>query len=57
MSAFVLADGAVHLSYSTYARGLVFLMGYYPFLDRAPMGRDEGDSPDVWIRRHDEYYR
>jgi predicted dithiol-disulfide oxidoreductase (DUF899 family) len=57
MSAFVLADGAVHHTYSTYARGLEFLMGYYPILDRAPKGRDEGDSPDVWIRRHDEYDR
>jgi predicted dithiol-disulfide oxidoreductase (DUF899 family) len=41
-------------SYSTGARGLEFLMGYYPFLDRAP-GRGEGDSPTFWIRRHDEY--
>jgi predicted dithiol-disulfide oxidoreductase (DUF899 family) len=24
-------------------------------LDRAPKGRDEGDPPDLWIRRHDEY--
>jgi predicted dithiol-disulfide oxidoreductase (DUF899 family) len=57
MSAFVLADGAVHHAYSTYARGLEFLMGYYPILDRAPKGRDEGDSSEVWIRRHDEYDR
>jgi predicted dithiol-disulfide oxidoreductase (DUF899 family) len=55
MSAFVLADGAVYHTYSTYARGLEFLMGYYPILDRAPQGRDEGDSWQVWIRRHDEY--
>jgi predicted dithiol-disulfide oxidoreductase (DUF899 family) len=30
-------------------------MGYYPILDRAPKGRDEGDLSEVWIRRHDEY--
>jgi len=55
MSAFALADGAVCHTYSTYARGLEFLMGYYPILDRAPMGRNEGDSSQFWIRRHDEY--
>ena len=55
MSAFVLADGAVYHTYSTYARGLEFLMGYYPILDRAPMGRNEDDSSEFWIRRHDEY--
>ena len=31
-------------------------MGYYPILDRAPKGRDEGaDDWQAWIRRHDEY--
>ncbi len=55
MSAFVLDDGAVYHTYSTHARGLEFLMGYYPILDRAPKGRDEGDSSEFWIRRHDEY--
>jgi predicted dithiol-disulfide oxidoreductase (DUF899 family) len=30
-------------------------MGYYGILDRAPRGRDEGESPQLWIRRHDEY--
>ena len=36
-------------TYSTQGRGVEFLMGYYPILDRAPKGRDEGDSraPDV----------
>jgi predicted dithiol-disulfide oxidoreductase (DUF899 family) len=55
LSAFVLADGAVYHTYSTYARGLEFLMGYYPILDRAPLGRNEGDSSQFWLRRHDEY--
>jgi predicted dithiol-disulfide oxidoreductase (DUF899 family) len=54
-SAFVLDDGAVYHAYSTQARGLEFLMGYYPILDRAPKGRDEEGSSEVWIRRHDEY--
>jgi len=56
-SAFVLEDGAVFHTYSTTARGLEFLMGYYGILDRAPMGRDEGDAFQVWLRRHDEYDR
>jgi len=53
--AFVLDDGVVYHTYSTTARGLEFLMGYYPILDRTPKGRDEGDATQVWIRRHDEY--
>lgn len=54
-STFVLDEGAVYHAYSTTARGLEFLMGYYPILDRAPKGRDEEDSPQLWLRRHDEY--
>jgi predicted dithiol-disulfide oxidoreductase (DUF899 family) len=54
-SAFVQDDGTVYHTYSTTARGLEFLMGYYPILDRAPMGRNEEDSSQFWIRRHDEY--
>jgi predicted dithiol-disulfide oxidoreductase (DUF899 family) len=54
-SAFIKADGAVYHTYSTGARGLEFLMGYYPILDRAPKGRDEDDASEFWIRRHDEY--
>jgi predicted dithiol-disulfide oxidoreductase (DUF899 family) len=30
-------------------------MGFYPLLDRAPMGRNEGDSTEFWVRRRDEY--
>jgi predicted dithiol-disulfide oxidoreductase (DUF899 family) len=52
MSAFVLEDGAVYHTYSTYARGLDGLWGMYQWLDRAPKGRNE---TDVWWRRHDEY--
>ncbi len=54
-TAFVRDDGAVYQTYSTTARGLEFLMGYYGILDRAPKGRDEGGLPQIWIRRHDEY--
>jgi predicted dithiol-disulfide oxidoreductase (DUF899 family) len=42
-------------TYSTTGRGIEFLMGYYPILDHAPKGRDEGEDWQVWIRRHDEY--
>jgi predicted dithiol-disulfide oxidoreductase (DUF899 family) len=52
MSAFVLEDGVVYHTYSTYARGVDNLWGMYPWLDRAPKGRNE---TDVWWRRHDEY--
>jgi predicted dithiol-disulfide oxidoreductase (DUF899 family) len=30
-------------------------MSYYAILDRAPMGRDEDDGFQLWIRLHDEY--
>jgi predicted dithiol-disulfide oxidoreductase (DUF899 family) len=52
MSAFALEDGVVYHSYSTYARGLDGLWGMYPWLDRAPKGRNE---TGLWWRRHDEY--
>jgi predicted dithiol-disulfide oxidoreductase (DUF899 family) len=52
MSAFVLEDGAVYHTYSTYARGLDGLWGAYQWLDRAPLGRNE---TGIWWRRHDEY--
>jgi hypothetical protein len=32
-------------------------MGYYPILEYAPKGRDEGEDWQVWSRRHDEYAR
>jgi predicted dithiol-disulfide oxidoreductase (DUF899 family) len=54
-STFVRDEGTVYHAYSTTWRGLEFVMGYYPILDRAPKGRDEGDAWQLWIRRHDEY--
>jgi predicted dithiol-disulfide oxidoreductase (DUF899 family) len=55
VSVFTLQDGAVYQTYATTWRGVEFVMGYYPILDRAPKGRDEGDGFQLWIRRHDEY--
>ena len=54
-SVFALQDGSVYQTYATTGRGVEFLMGYYPILDRMPKGRDEGEAFQTWIRRHDEY--
>jgi predicted dithiol-disulfide oxidoreductase (DUF899 family) len=54
-SVFALQDGSVYQTYATTGRGVEFLMGYYPILDRLPKGRDEGQAFQTWIRRHDEY--
>ena len=54
-TSFALEDGVVYQTYAAAARGVEFLMGYYPVLDRAPKGRDEGGGFQTWIRRHDEY--
>ena len=55
LTAFALSDGAVYHTYTTTARGLEPVMGYYGLLDRSPRGRHEGDPPEMWFRRHDEY--
>lgn len=55
LSAFAREDGVIYHTYSTYARGLDALWGMYPWLDRAPKGRNE--TGGVWWRRHDEYER
>jgi predicted dithiol-disulfide oxidoreductase (DUF899 family) len=52
MSAFVLEDGAVYHTYSTYARGLDGLWGMYQWLDRAPRGRNE---TGIWWKHRDAY--
>jgi predicted dithiol-disulfide oxidoreductase (DUF899 family) len=54
VSAFVLADGVVHHTYSTYERGVDAIWGMYPWLDRAPLGRNETGP---WWRRKDEYHQ
>jgi predicted dithiol-disulfide oxidoreductase (DUF899 family) len=56
MSAFVLRDGVVHHTYSTYARGVEQLMGTFGYLDVAPLSRNEDpQNPAAWWHRHDEY--
>ena len=52
MSAFAVQDGVVYHTYSTYERGVDAIWGMYPWLDRAPLGRNETGMR--W-RRHDEY--
>jgi predicted dithiol-disulfide oxidoreductase (DUF899 family) len=54
-TASVLDDDVVYHTYSTTARAVEFLMGYDAILDRSSKGRDEGESFQTWIRRHDEY--
>jgi predicted dithiol-disulfide oxidoreductase (DUF899 family) len=53
MSAFVLEDGVVFHTYSAYARGVDALWNMWQWLDRTPLGRNEGDLS--WFRRHDQY--
>lgn len=52
VSAFALEDGIVYHTYSAYSRGVDAVWGMYPWLDRAPKGRNE---TGYWLRRHDEY--
>jgi predicted dithiol-disulfide oxidoreductase (DUF899 family) len=52
MSSFALDDGVVYHTYSTYGRGVDAIWGMYPWLDRAPLGRNE---TGIWWHRHDEY--
>jgi predicted dithiol-disulfide oxidoreductase (DUF899 family) len=47
--------GAIFHTYSTFARGIDLLNGTYNFIDLTPKGRDEGDSPQHWVRYHDRY--
>jgi len=53
MSSFVLEDGVVYHTYSTFSRGLDALWGMYQWLDRAPQGRNE--TAGYWLRHHDAY--
>jgi len=52
VSAFVLEDGVIYHTYSSYSRGVDGVWGMYQWLDRAPLGRNESG---IWWRRHDEY--
>jgi len=53
LSAFVLEDGVVYHTYSTYDRGTDVLNLTWQMLDRAPKGRGEDFSD--WPRKRDEY--
>ena len=53
MSAFALEEGVVYHTYSAYARGLDALWTMWQWLDRAPLGRNEGDMS--WFERRDRY--
>jgi predicted dithiol-disulfide oxidoreductase (DUF899 family) len=53
VSAFVLEDGVVYHTYSSYERGVDAIWGMNQLLDRAPFGRNE--TGGFWWRRHDEY--
>jgi len=48
------AEGQVFHTYSTYARGLEEALATLMLLDRAPLGRNEGETMN-FVRRHDEY--
>ena len=50
-------DGAVYLTYQTFARGLDMVNGAYHLLDLTPKGRDEDGLPwsMAWLHRHDAY--
>jgi predicted dithiol-disulfide oxidoreductase (DUF899 family) len=53
LSSFALDDGVVYHTYSAYSRGVDALWNMWQWLDRAPLGRNEGDLS--WFRRHDQY--
>ncbi|MEP6625009.1 MAG: DUF899 domain-containing protein [Acidimicrobiia bacterium] len=53
MSAFAREGDAVFHTYSAFTRGVDALWPMWQWLDRAPLGRNEGDSS--WFRRHDQY--
>ena len=47
--------GRVFRTYATFARGIDLLNTAYNCLDLVPKGRDEGDRPQHWVKRHDQY--
>lgn len=51
------AAGAIYHTYSTFGRGVEFIMGTYAILDLVPKGRDEAslDYGMAWVRHHDRY--
>jgi predicted dithiol-disulfide oxidoreductase (DUF899 family) len=55
VNTFAREGDTVYHTYASTSRGVEFLMGYYPILDRAPKGRDETNGFQMWLHRHDEY--
>jgi predicted dithiol-disulfide oxidoreductase (DUF899 family) len=53
LSVFAREDDQVFHTYSAYARGLDGLWTMWQWLDRTPLGRNEGDMS--WFDRHDQY--
>lgn len=53
MSAFIREDGIIYHTYSSYGRGMDAIWSMYPWLDRAPKGRNEAGGP--WWRHRDAY--
>ncbi len=49
--------GVVYHTYSTFGRGVEFMLGTYEILDRTPKGRDEANLSYgmEWVRHHDRY--
>ncbi len=49
-------EGDIYRTYSTYARGLDHFVTAYQYMDIAPKGRDEAETPGMgWLRHHDRY--
>ena len=57
ISAFILEDGKVYHTYSSYGRGLDMFIVTHHLLDIMPKGRDEDALPYSmqWVRHHDRY--
>jgi predicted dithiol-disulfide oxidoreductase (DUF899 family) len=58
LSVFIKDDsGAIHHTYSTFARGAEPMLGVYTILDLTPKGRNEAGLPwpMAWVRHHDGY--
>jgi len=55
LSVFLRDGGRLFHTYSTYQRGIDSFLNTYNFLDLTPLGRQEEDGIQQWIRYHDEY--
>lgn len=50
------SDGAIYLTYASFARGGEMFLPAYAWLDITPKGRNEGEGDmQAWMRRHDRY--